>query len=185
MRAKGFVFAALLAAGLAGQAAEPLKSGPQPGEKVPGQFRPLNVTGPDAGKEECLYCKNGARPVVMVFAREVTPAVAALIKKLDAATAANVDAGLATAVIVLSADQDGMSATLARWAKQEQIGHAVLAIFEPSGPIKYQLSPDAAVTVLLYAKHTVKANHAFRPGELTDAGVDTVLADVSKILPRN
>ena len=31
-----------------------LKSGPQPGDKLPGPFHPLNVTGPFAGKKQCL-----------------------------------------------------------------------------------------------------------------------------------
>jgi hypothetical protein len=38
-------------------AAEGLKSGPAVGEKVPGTFEPLNVTGAMAGKKACLYCK--------------------------------------------------------------------------------------------------------------------------------
>src|SRR5438132_920332 len=66
-----------------------LKSGPQVGEDVPGPFHPLNVTGSAKGKKNCLYCANGPSPVAVVFAREVTPEVAKLIKKLDAATVAN------------------------------------------------------------------------------------------------
>jgi hypothetical protein len=34
-------------------AADALKSGPQPGDTVPGPFNPLNVTGEDAGKKRC------------------------------------------------------------------------------------------------------------------------------------
>ena len=34
-------------------AAETLKSGPQPGNPVPGPFNPLNVTGSQAGKKAC------------------------------------------------------------------------------------------------------------------------------------
>ena len=79
------VWAALALTGAA--KAEPITSGPQAGQKVPGPFKPLNVTGPDAGKHECLYCKFGARPAVMVFARQGSPALAALVKKIDAATA--------------------------------------------------------------------------------------------------
>lgn len=42
--------AALLVAG--SQAADPLKSGPQVGQKVTA-FSPLNINGPDAGKKVC------------------------------------------------------------------------------------------------------------------------------------
>ena len=64
------------------------KSGPQVGEKVPGPFEPLNVTGPDAGKKACLYCRNGTHPVVMIFARATSPQLVSLLKRVDAATAA-------------------------------------------------------------------------------------------------
>jgi hypothetical protein len=33
-----------------------VKSGPQPGEKIPGPFTPLNVTGEGAGQKKCLVC---------------------------------------------------------------------------------------------------------------------------------
>ena len=34
-------------------AADALQSGPQTGDKVPGPFNPLNVTGDSAGKKVC------------------------------------------------------------------------------------------------------------------------------------
>src|SRR5262245_39680118 len=46
-----------------------VKSGPQVGDDLAGPFHPLNVNGKKAGEKHCLYCENGDRPVVMVFAR--------------------------------------------------------------------------------------------------------------------
>ena len=46
------MLAGALLAGVA-TAAE-LKSGPQPGDKIPGVFHPLNVTGSGAGQKRCL-----------------------------------------------------------------------------------------------------------------------------------
>jgi hypothetical protein len=181
MLKNGFALALVLTAGTS-LAAEPVASGPQVGEKVPGPFKPLNATGADAGKEECLYCKNGSKPVAMVFVRELTPEVVALIKKLDAATAAKRDAGLASCVIVLS-DAKDLAASLAKWAREEKIANTVLATYAPAGPAKYALAPNAAVTVVLYTKHTVKANHTFRTGELKASGADAIVADLAKILP--
>src|SRR5579863_9449915 len=66
-----------------------VKSGPQVGQEVPGPFHPLNVTGSQAGKKNCLYCSNGANPVAVVFARNVNPQVTTLLKKLDNLTAKN------------------------------------------------------------------------------------------------
>ncbi len=181
MLKNAFALALFLTVGAA-LAADPLASGPQAGEKVPGPFKPLNATGPDAGKEECLYCKHGSKPMVMVFARELSPGVVALIKKLDAATAAKSEAGLASCVIVLSDTKD-LAPALAKWAGAEKIANTVLATYAPAGPAKYALAPDAVVTVLLYTKQTVKSNHKFRAGELKDAGVEAILADLAKILP--
>jgi hypothetical protein len=50
------LFAAALAGAVlaGGAAAADLKSGPQPGDKIPGPFHPLNVTGSAAGKKQCL-----------------------------------------------------------------------------------------------------------------------------------
>src|SRR5690242_18357448 len=76
----------ILVAGL-GVADQPLKSGPQVGQVVPGPFHPLNCNGENAGQKFCLYCVNGTSPVAMVFAREITPTVTKLIKTLDAETA--------------------------------------------------------------------------------------------------
>src|ERR1700732_1068513 len=76
------------------QAQAPLKSGPQVGKEVPGPFHPMNVTGEQAGKKNCLYCANGPSPVAVVFARSVTPQVAMLLQKLDEATQKNDKAGM-------------------------------------------------------------------------------------------
>jgi hypothetical protein len=35
-------------------AAEKIRSGPPVGEQLPSMFHPFNVTGDDAGKEQCL-----------------------------------------------------------------------------------------------------------------------------------
>ena len=35
-------------------AAENLKSGPQAGDKIPGPFHPMNITGAFAGQKQCL-----------------------------------------------------------------------------------------------------------------------------------
>ena len=70
------------------RAAGELKSGPQPGESLPGPFHYLNVNGPHAGNPHCLVCEFGLRPSVLVFTREI-PAEKSplmdLIQRLDEA----------------------------------------------------------------------------------------------------
>jgi hypothetical protein len=156
-------------------------SGPQVGKEVPGAFHPLNVTGSEAGKKNCLYCSNGENPVAVVFARSVTPQVATLLKKLDEATEKNAKANMGSFAVFCS-DQNNLEQTLKDMAGKQDLKKLILAIDTPAGPQDYNISKDADVTVLLYNDFTVRANHAFKTGELNQQAIDTILADVSKII---
>ena len=171
---------ALLAGSLV--AADALKSGPQVNEDVPGPFHPLNVTGASAGKKNCLYCQNGSNPVAVVFAREVTPEVTKLIKKLDACTAKHSDCKMGSYVVFLS-DKEGLDKDLKSMADDQKLQKIILSIDNPAGPQEYKISKDADVTVLLYTNHVVKTNRAFKKGELKDDCIDEIVKEVPKILP--
>jgi hypothetical protein len=160
-----------------------IKSGPQSGEKVPGPFHPLNVTGEDAGKKACLYCKNGENPVAVVFARTADdPNVTRLIKALDKATEQNTKCEMGSFVVYLSGDEK-LEGKLKQMAQKEGLKQIVLSIESPTGPEKYNINKDADVTVLLYAERTVKANYAFEKGKLDAKAIDQIVKDVSKITP--
>jgi hypothetical protein len=165
-------------------AAEPagLKSGPQAGEKLAGPFHPLNVTGARAGEKNCLYCENGNNPVAMIFARETSPELITLIKKIDTATVQNKAADMGSFVVFCS-DKEGLEKELASVAKQEGLKSTVLAIDNPAGPKGYKVSKDADVTVVLYTERTAKANWAFKKGELNDKAITKIVAGISKIIP--
>lgn len=163
------------------QTGAPVKSGPKVGEEVPGPFHPLNVTGESAGKKACLYCSNGGNPVAVIFAREATPAVAKLLKQLDEATVKNGKANMGSYAVFCS-DKDGLDKTLSKLAAEQKLSKLILSIDNPSGPKEYKIAKDAEVTVLLYTDFQVKANHAFRSGELNDAAITKVVADVAKIV---
>jgi hypothetical protein len=159
-----------------------VSSGPQVGEDLAGPFHPLNINGTAAGKKFCLYCSNGANPVAMVFAREASPEVTKLIKKLDGCCGKNADAKLGSFVVFCSSDE-GLESKLKNIVKENEIKNVVLAIDNPAGPEGYKVSKDADVTVVLYKDRNVKANYAFKKGELKEKNIDTVLKDVSKIVP--
>jgi hypothetical protein len=163
-------------------ATEALKSGPQAEEKVPGPFHPLNVTGKAAGEKNCLFCQNGPNPVAVVFAREVTPEVTKLIKKLDGCTIKNSECRMGSYVVFLS-DKEGLENELKSMADNQKLEKIILSIDNPAGPQKYKISKGADVTVLLYTEHTVKANYAFKKGELKDKDIEAIAKDVPKILP--
>jgi hypothetical protein len=177
------VVASLITVVLAGAALAggTVQSGPQPGEKVPGPFKPLNINGPEAGQKACLYCRYGCHPVVMVFAQEVTPALRTFIQRLEAVTAAHSDCSMGSCVIVCT-DSENVPGQLAELARQDHLAHLILAVYKAGGPPAYKLAPDADLTILLYTQMQVVINHSFRKGEFTEQAIDTILADVPQIL---
>jgi hypothetical protein len=164
--------------------AEPCKSGLQPGDKIATIFEPLNVTGEHAGEPYCLICENGLAPVAMLFARELNEPLLKLLVKLDAATANNRREQMGSFVVFLS-EKEGLAESLAAAAKKAKLRHTVLSIDKPAGPEGFKVSSDADLTVVLYREHDVKANHAFRKGELNDEASQKVLADLAKILGKD
>jgi hypothetical protein len=171
--------AVVLVLGVA-SAAEP-KSGPQVGAEVHG-FHPLNCTGDHAGEKYCLICKNGENPVAIVFARQITPELTKLIKRIDQATDKNQKRSMGSFVVLLS-DSDNLEKELKELAKKEKIQHAILTIDNPEGPEEYNIATEAEVTVVLYTKLKVKATHAFKKGDLNDRTIEAIVADLPKILP--
>lgn len=179
-----FLLAAPLVALVAGVGiAAELKSGPQPGEKIPGPFSPLNINGETAGEKQCLVCRNGANPVVMIFARcadcEMTQK---LIKEVDAITAKNAGCEMGS-FVVFCTDDDATEKKLKDLSAKEKYKKIVLSIDNPAGPKNYKVNKDADITVVLYNKHEVKANYAFKSGELKAGDIEKIVADVAKITP--
>lgn len=179
---KSVVLALVLAVVGAAFAAEALVSGPQVGQKVPGPFHPLNVTGTNAGEKFCLFCSNGQNPVAMIFAREPSQQLTELIKKIDACTSKNEDCKMGSFVVFLS-DKEGLDKELKGMAKEAGITKTVLSIDNPAGPKNYKVDKDADVTVVLYTERMVKANHAYKKGELTSKEIDMIVSELPKILP--
>jgi hypothetical protein len=107
-----------------------------------------------------------------------------LVKRIDQVTAEHPDALLGSFVVMLS-DDEALEKQLKALAAREKLRKVVLTIDNKAGPPKWRIARDADVTVVLYGHGMVKANHAFRKGELMKADVDRILADLSKILPGN
>jgi hypothetical protein len=181
--ALGLALALFAGVAVAEKKASTVKSGPQVGEELAGPFHPLNVTGEAAGEKKCLYCANGNNPVAMIFAREATPEVAKLLKKLDACTAKHTDCKMGSFAVFCS-DSEGLEGKLKEMAKEQGLKKLILSIDNPAGPKGYNVSKDADVTVVLYTKHTAKANFAFKKGQMKDKDIDTIVSSVAKILPK-
>src|SRR5262245_10627918 len=118
----------------------------------------------------------------MIFAREVGEPLTSLVKQIDQATAKNNGCKMGSFVVFLS-DDEKLEKKLKELAKKEKLQHTVLTIDNPAGPKGYDIAKDADVTVVLYTHRNVKANYAFRKGELKSQDVMAIVKDISKILP--
>jgi hypothetical protein len=119
----------------------------------------------------------------MIFAREVSAPLTSLVKKIDAANVENKSKKMGSFVVFLS-DKEGLKDQLTKLAKSENLKHTVLSIDNPPGPRGYKVSKDADITVVLYSNHDIKANHAYRKGELNAAAIDKIMADLPKIFSK-
>lgn len=173
------------AAPAADKAAEkPLKSGLQVGDIV-GTFDVDDVTGPARGRSICYACRYGARPVINIFAREMTEEVATLIQKIDQQIDENQDQELKAFVVLLSDDPKADRKTLITLTRKHKIKNVPLTIFDGTdGPPKCRIAQKADLTVMLWHDQEVKANHAFAKGKLDKKSIDDVVKSSSKILNR-
>ncbi len=118
----------------------------------------------------------------MIFAREINDGLASLVKKVDEATVQNKASKMGSFVVFCS-DEEGLEKKIKELADKEQIKKTVLTLDNPSGPEGYKVAKDADITVVLYVDQEVKANFAFKKGEMKEADVEKILASLSKILP--
>ncbi|HMP04301.1 MAG TPA: hypothetical protein PKD86_05515 [Gemmatales bacterium] len=163
--------------------AEDLKSG-LPVGSAPMPFHLLNVVNADDsslnGKEACLVCQYGAKPVVLVFARCCDcSSTAALAKKLDTAVA-KVGKDKMSAALVFMTESPEMAQKLQSFAGKNELKNVSLAVMGPNGPDGYKINDKAGVTVLMYRNRKVIANHAF--DSMCETCVEKVVADLTKVM---
>src|SRR5262249_51175087 len=158
-----------------------LKSGPQAGDDVTPFESLVAYSGEPSlvGKKNDFVEMYGQAPVVLVFAREMSKPLTELINKLEVEAAKHKSANLRMVVVLLS-DDGALEDTLQKYGAKQGIRHVNLAIMEPDGPRAYRLSKGADVTVLLYKKKKVEANHAFKKDQLNDKRVERIVGDVPK-----
>jgi hypothetical protein len=119
--------------------------------------------------------------VAVVFAREITPRLTSLVKKIDEATVKNAGCKMGSFVVMLSDDTDAMKKQLEDLAKKEGLKDVALTVYAKGGPPSYNINPEADVTVLLYVGKVVKANFAYKKGDFQDKDIGTILADLPRI----
>jgi hypothetical protein len=118
----------------------------------------------------------------VIFAREVTDGLTSLVKKIDEATDKNRASRMGSFVVFCN-DEERLKKKLEELAEKQKLKRIILTIDNPAGPEGYDIAKQADVTVLLYTKHKVKVNHAYKKGELTEREVNRILSELPKILP--
>jgi len=117
----------------------------------------------------------------MIFAREINDGLTSLVKKIDDATDKHSDCRMGS-FVVLCSDEEGLEKKLKALADKQKLKHIVLTIDNPAGPPSYKIAKDADITVLLYVHKRVKANYAFKKGQLKENEIEKIVADLPKIL---
>ncbi len=118
-----------------------------------------------------------------VFARSLTDNLASLVKQVDKAVGENEDKKMAAFVVLLTDDPDEAEEEVKAFAEKHAIKNVPLTIFDGvAGPPSFGLAKDADVTVHLYVKQTVEANHAFAKDKMDKVAVDKIMQDTTKIL---
>jgi hypothetical protein len=113
----------------------------------------------------------------------MTDDLASLVKQVDEQVSKNENKKMAACVVLLTEDPDAAAPKLEELAKNKDIKNVPLTVFDgEAGPGSYKIAEDADVTVLMWKGLEVKANHAFKKGELNAENVKAVVADASKIL---
>jgi len=166
---------------------EQIKSGPQPGATVPGPFHPIIVHFPKdpifVGKRmEFVEEGFGPRAVVLIFARALSEPQTYLFEKIDAKLAQNRD--MRGLVVWLSSHDDGLPEKLKDLGRMQKLNHLVLTIHDVAGPKAYNVAKEAELTIVLYDKRKVLANHAYRSDEFKYWSVQRVINDIDDKLVR-
>ena len=112
-----------------------------------------------------------------VFARGTSDSLASLVKKIDETK------GINSFVIMLS-DEEKIGDEAKAFAEKAGVKKTVFAIDNVAGPKGYNLAKDAEITVLLYNKGKVEANHTFRKADFNPAAVEAIVKDLVKISPK-
>lgn len=162
----------------ASPAAEPLQSGLKVGEKVH-TFYVRAITGPLKNKSVCYVCRNGDRPVVMIFVRRISPQLKKLLKGIDAEIDAHRAEGLRGFGVFLAGEGNELLPQVQTLAFDEKLNLPLTIAAAPSdGSAGGTIHPDAAVTVMLYRDLTVTANFAYRAEELQDQEIERILKGI-------
>ncbi len=164
------------------------------------------------GRFHCMVCEYGLKPVVAIFVREDPDAkadanegaVQELLKKVDEAVERHQASYLNSFVIFLTPEARSsitekkeedteklVTEAVARAKLTERLtplanslNHVVVGFFPAENLKGWDIAKQPGVTVMVYAKHKVLANHAFAEGKLKSAEVEQVIKGVDALFKK-
>lgn len=159
-----------------------LDSGRAIGEYVP-TFYTRVVTGPLMNRSVCYVCRNGRRPVVMVFLRKLGPDLKPLLKQVDSLVDEHRAEGLRSFGVHVSDSPASAISDVQTFSFDHKIRLPLTvgssAIAEPHCQ---NLNAQADVTVVLYQDRRVVSRFAFRAGEIQSPEIEQVTQSIQKLL---
>jgi hypothetical protein len=120
----------------------------------------------------------------MVFAKDTGDSLASLVKEIEKVVAENEGKKMRAFVNLIGEDREALEETAKKLAETTGVKNVpiVVPVESELGPKDFGVSPDAGVTVMLYNKLKVAANHALPAGKLDEKGIKAIIADTAKIL---
>jgi hypothetical protein len=152
----GIVFTVAGCAGPSAPMQPAIQSGLQKGEDII-PWNPVHVAGPNAGTNACPVCTYGARPAIVVFARN-DKEMLMLVTQLEDLVRRQSAMDLKAFVIVLDGTPDDLkSEAVSQGVKQ--IGFCYPDPATRDVDLKdYKINPSADNTVMIYKDYKVAAN---------------------------
>lgn len=180
--------AALAAAGATARAAaDPVFSGPQPGEKATA-FKVADAAGPAAGREREIRPageaggdgKAGGKPVVLVFVHGIERSIVPLVTVVDEYGHQRRET-LSTTFVFLSADRTALEKRVPLVGQSLDLkSPLVISVDGAEGPGNYGLNKECLLTIVVAREGKVTANFALvQPGIADAPAVIRAMADAS------
>lgn len=149
-------------------AADPVFSGPQPGEKTT-PFKVVEITGANVDQERDVIADNGGGATALVFLHGIERSMMPLLRVIDEYGALRKDS-LKTEVIFLAADrlqgEEKAKAAAGSLKLQSRVG---LSLDGAEGPGNYGLNKECLMTIVMANDNSVTANFALGQPGIADA----------------
>ncbi len=118
----------------------------------------------------------------MVFAKETGDALASLVKEIDKLVAENKGKQASSFVNIIGEDRDKLEETAKKFGEPFENVAVVVPVEFEAGPKDFGVNPEAGVTVIIYRRTKVTANHAIAPKKLDDKAIKAIIEDAKKNL---